>query len=216
MRNLILKGLTSLLIPLLSFIASLVILSGQSFDWKTNLLYSLAILLASGILLEMFFVFSYTFKEGSYISVSSLLNREQSSYARELADGEKKCLAWIDVHFPHPYLSFVHSEKLSWAHKTFDGPNNAGFCGPDFPDEKIEDRYLILLMGGSVASSLGQMFKGGARFLEEVLNEQYVTALMGKIPSPEWDYGRLEAATANHYVSLLCSCCGCSCDVRWI
>jgi hypothetical protein len=182
MRNLILKGLTSLLISLLSFIASLVILSGQSLDWKTNLLYALAILLASGILLEMFFVFSYAFKEGSYISVSSLLNREQSYYARELADGEKKCLAWIDVHFSHPYLSFVHSEKFSWAHKTFDGPNNAGFCGPDFPDEKIEDRYLILLTGGSVSSSLGQIFKWKSRFLEEVLNEQYVTVLMEKNP----------------------------------
>ncbi len=175
MRNLILKGITSFSIPLLSFVVALIVFSDHGLGWKTNLLYSLGVLLVSVVLLEIFFIFTYALKEGGYISVSSLLNREQSAHARALTDGEKKSIAWIDVHFPHPYLSFVHSEKLTWAHETFDGPNNAGFCGPDFPDEKIEDRYVILLTGGSVASSLGQMFKGGPRFLEEALNERYVS-----------------------------------------
>lgn len=175
MGNLILKGVTSFLIPLLSFIVSLIIFASQGLEWKANLLYSLAVLSASWILFEIIFVFYYAFKEGSYISVGNLLNREQSAYARGLTNGKKRNIPWIDVHFPHPYLSFVHSEKLSLAHENFDGPNNAGFCGPDFPDEKIEDRYVILLTGGSVASSFGQMFKGGPRFLEDALNANYVS-----------------------------------------
>jgi len=175
MRNLILKGLTSFFIPLLSFIISSIIFAGQGLEWKTNLLCSLGVLLASGVLLEIFFIFYFAFKEGGYISVRSLLNREQSAYARELTDGKKKSIPWIDVHFPHPYLSFVHSKKLSLIHENFDGPNNAGFCGPDFPDEKNADRYVILLTGGSVASSFGQMFKGGPRFLEESLNANYIS-----------------------------------------
>lgn len=175
MRVLFLKSLASFLIPLLFAIIFAIIFSAQEMGWAESLLYSLGVLLASGILMEVFFVFYYAFKNDGYISVAALLNREQSAYARELAGGEGKNMPWIDVFFPHPYLSFVHSEKLPLANEAFDGPNNAGFCGPDFPDEKIEDRYVILLTGGSVASCFGQMFKGGPRFLEDTLNEQYVS-----------------------------------------
>jgi hypothetical protein len=175
MKKLIMKGVTSFLIPIFSFIISLIVWAGQGMGWEMNLFFSAGIFIVSGVLLEVFFIFYYSFKEGNYVSVISLLNREQTAYARELTDGKKKNIPWIDVHFPHPYLSFVHSQKLSLIHETFDGPNNAGFCGPDFPDEKIEDRYVILLTGGSVASSFGQMFKGGPRFLEEALNKNYIS-----------------------------------------
>ena len=54
--------------------------------------------------------------------------------------------------------------------------NNVGLFGPDFPTIKPADRYVVMLIGGSVASQLAQNQAPPApRYLEEELNKKYVS-----------------------------------------
>ena len=54
--------------------------------------------------------------------------------------------------------------------------NNVGLFGPDFPVIKPGDHYVVMLIGGSVASYLGGNQKPPyPRYLEEELNKQYAS-----------------------------------------
>src|SRR5262249_31703768 len=110
-------------------------------------------------------------EEGRYTSAEELFERPQNTFVRDLTRGAT--CRYIATLFPHPYLAFVHH-----GNPPCDQPNvnNIGLLGDDFPTVKPENRYVVLVTGGSVASQLVQNSPAPApRFLEEELNKRYVS-----------------------------------------
>lgn len=112
-----------------------------------------------------------TSQDGSYIPATELFDRLQNTYVRD-ATNATGC-TYADTLFPHPYLAFVHHDVPPCGlQKT----NNVGLTGDEFPTVKRNDRYVVLLTGGSVAAQLGQIDPAPApRYLEEELNARYVS-----------------------------------------
>ena len=80
---------------------------------------------------------------------------------------------YVDTLYPHPYLAFVHHGNPPCG---LPNVNNIGLLNTDFPTVKRDDRYTVLVVGGSVASQLAQNCPPPApRFLEEELNKRYVS-----------------------------------------
>jgi hypothetical protein len=130
------------------------------------------------LLPEMFFAGFYYLQDGRWISVSDRLNGTQNSYVGEFNGSGDTC-RYIDALFPHPYLAFGYHNnppcrqaKTNVAKGSLKPANAEGFFEDrDFPLERAQDSFDILLLGGSVASQLGQIFEGGPNFLESVLNQ---------------------------------------------
>src|SRR5262245_13056832 len=120
---------------------------------------------------EFMAVVVLTLKEGSYVSARERFRREANRYVQDVTRGGRSC-QYIDSLFPHPYLAFVHHGNPPCG---VPGINNIGLFGPDFPSERIRDRFVVLVTGGSVAAQFGQMVPDGPRHLEIVLNERYVS-----------------------------------------
>jgi hypothetical protein len=91
-------------------------------------------------------------EDGRYTPAKDLFDRTQNTYVRDATKGTS--CRYVDTLFPHPYVAFVHHANppcgLPWV-------NNVGLFGPDFPVLKPTDRYVVMLTGGSVASSSGRM-----------------------------------------------------------
>jgi len=111
-----------------------------------------------------------TIEDGRYTPAADLFERTQNIYVREMTRGTP--CRFIDTLYPHPYVAYVHN-----ADSPCSGPwvNNVGLFGPDFPVVKSNDRYTLLLTGGSVASFLGGNQKGRPHYLEEELNNNYIS-----------------------------------------
>src|SRR5262249_48566318 len=83
----------------------------------------------------------------------------------------------VDTLFPHPYLGWVYHGNPPCGYPS--SINNVGTQRHDFPAQKIPDRYVIMLTGGSVATYVGggnQQFVGGGLhppYLERALNERW-------------------------------------------
>jgi len=110
-------------------------------------------------------------EDGHYSSADELFDRTQNTYVRDMTK-DTDC-RYVDTLFPHPYLAFVHHGNPPcgkyWV-------NNIGEFGDDFPLHRRDDRYTVLLTGGSVASQLAQELRPPAqRYLEEALNNRYVS-----------------------------------------
>jgi hypothetical protein len=110
-------------------------------------------------------------EDGRYTPAAELFERTQNTYVREATRGTT--CRYIDTLYPHPYVAFVHHANppcgMSWA-------NNVGLFGPDFPTLTPKDYYVVMLVGGSVASQLAQSQKPPApQYLEEELNKNYVS-----------------------------------------
>jgi hypothetical protein len=110
-------------------------------------------------------------EDGRYTPAAELFERTQNTYLRDATKGT--ACRYVDTLYPHPYVAFVHHANppcgQSWV-------NNVGLFGPDFPTIKPADYYVVMLIGGSVASQLGQNQKPPApRYLEEELNKKYVS-----------------------------------------
>lgn len=109
--------------------------------------------------------------EGRYTSAEELFGRTQNTYVRDLTRGTD--CRYIDRLFPHPYVSFVHHGNPPCG---IENVNNVGLFNEDFPTLKREDRFTILLTGGSIASQLAQLGPRPAPFfLQDELNEHYVS-----------------------------------------
>ncbi len=114
----------------------------------------------------------YWLRDGKYTPASEMFaSAGNNSYINDVT-GDRAC-RYVDTLFPHPYLAFVHHR---------DGPcgmpnaNNVGMTGDDYPLVKPDDRYVVLLTGGSVAAQMGQNRPPPApKFLEEALNANYVS-----------------------------------------
>jgi hypothetical protein len=135
---------------------------------------TLSVLVGVAIALAAFEVFAIawlTWEDKAYISATERFNRLQNTYVRD-ATNAAGC-TYADTLFPHPYLAFVHHDIPPCGLKRI---SNAGLTGDDFPSAKRDDRYVILLTGGSVAAQLGQVDVNPApRYLEEELNARYVS-----------------------------------------
>jgi hypothetical protein len=110
-------------------------------------------------------------EDGRYTPAAELFARTQNTYVRDATKGT--ACRYVDTLYPHPYVAFVHHANppcgMPWV-------NNVGLFGPDFPTVKPTDRYVVMVIGGSVASQLAQNQKPPApRYLEEELNKKYIS-----------------------------------------
>ena len=111
-------------------------------------------------------------KEGRYLSAQELFHRDQNLFIEQVSTAKSSC-RYIDSLFPHPYLGFVHHGNPPCGIPHI---NNIGLFGENFPVQKRDDRFVVLLTGGSVAAQLGQILgPDKPRYLEEALNAQYVS-----------------------------------------
>jgi hypothetical protein len=110
-------------------------------------------------------------EDGRYTPAAELFERTQNTYVRDMTKGT--ACRFIDTLYPHPYVAFVHHANppcgLPWV-------NNVGLFKPDFPTVKLKDYYVVMLIGGSVASGLAENPKPPApHYMEEELNKRYVS-----------------------------------------
>jgi hypothetical protein len=110
-------------------------------------------------------------EDGHYTPAAQLFERTQNTYVRDI--NRATACRYVDTLYPHPYLAFVHHGNppcgLPWL-------NNVGLFKPDFPTVKPKDYFVVVVIGGSVASQLVQNQKPPApHYLEEELNRNYVS-----------------------------------------
>jgi len=110
-------------------------------------------------------------EDGRYTPASELFNRMGNVYVRNAGNGT--VCRYEDTLARHPYVAFVHHADppcgFAWV-------NNVGLFKPDFPTTKSKDYYVVILIGGSVASQLAQNRKPPApHYLEEELNRNYIS-----------------------------------------
>ena len=108
--------------------------------------------------------------EGRYVAARSRFASKTNTFVQSLADG-REC-SYLDTLYPHPYLGFVHHGNPPCGIPTI---NNVGLFGPDFPSRRRDDRFVVLLTGGSVASQFASPVDGGPSYLEQLLNARYVS-----------------------------------------
>lgn len=95
---------------------------------------------------------------------SEILSKERNYYLETLV-GDRT--AYVDTMLPHPYVGYVHDKRFKrWT------VNNVGFLGQDYPYEKEEGVFVILVTGGSTASQFAG-FSQEQNYLEKILNEKY-------------------------------------------
>src|ERR1700737_1735462 len=130
---------------------------------------------------EMLFAGFYFLQDGRWVSVSDRLKGTQNIYVGDFNTGGGSC-RYIDMLYPHPYFAFVFHNKSPCRQAKVDvvkglkPANTEGFLEDrDFPLERSQESYDILLLGGSVAQQLGQYAEGGPNFLESVLNRCFTS-----------------------------------------
>ncbi len=121
---------------------------------------------------EISLIMYYLIKDKGYIPISERLLQEKNVYVRNITEKKDEC-SYLDTLFPHPYLAFVHHSNEPCG---IEDINNIGLFGPDYRSEKYDDKYVILVTGGSVAAQFAQMEKDGPKYLQCILNDQYINA----------------------------------------
>lgn len=114
----------------------------------------------------------YSLREHGNFSVPELMNRDGNIYindrGRFLKDRLKRNLS-NGVNFPSPYFSYTAHRLPPFG--TGAQVNRAGFYGPEFPLEKEDGVFTIMISGGSVAA--GFFNSEAAEELEKTLNRDY-------------------------------------------
>jgi hypothetical protein len=108
---------------------------------------------------------------GGYVPARARFAREANRYVAEVTGFGRGC-QYIDALFPHPYLGIVHHRNPPCG---MPNVNNIGLFGADFPSERVADRFVILVTGGSVAAQFAQITPGGPKYLETILNRSYLS-----------------------------------------
>jgi hypothetical protein len=121
--------------------------------------------------LEVLAIAVLSFGDGRYVSARERLAREANRFIQDVTRGNSGC-QYVDSLFPHPYLGFVHHRNPPCG---IPHMNNVGLYGVDFPNERLTDRFVVLITGGSVAAQFAQIVPGGPRYLEAILNESYLS-----------------------------------------
>lgn len=111
-----------------------------------------------------------TYRDGKYIPAEERFDaKKDNAFIWDIERQGTRC-RYGETQYPHPYLGFVHHSQPPCGNPNV---NNVGMFGPDYPLQKRQDRFVVLLTGGSVASQLGQTNKKGPRYLEIALNKRY-------------------------------------------
>jgi hypothetical protein len=110
-------------------------------------------------------------RDGRYISARTRFNALGNAFISDITGRNGAC-RYIDTLYPHPYLAFVHHGNPPCGVPQI---NNIGLFGPDYPSERPLDRFVVLATGGSVAAQLMNAGEGGHRYLEDILNRDYVS-----------------------------------------
>jgi hypothetical protein len=129
--------------------------------------YALGALFLALVIGELVAITVCLVRDHGYLTVRQELERESSTFLHT----HKGCV-YVDELFPHPYLGFVFNKNPPC---TNPDANKSGMLGPDFPTERMGNKFVILLSGGSAAAQLFELTRGG---LEEELNKNY--ALPGR------------------------------------
>jgi len=109
--------------------------------------------------------------DGRYVPARERFASKTTTFVQDLAGDRKDC-GYLDTLYPHPYVGFVHHGNLPCGIPDI---NNVGLFGPDFPSVRPDDRFVVLVTGGSVAAQFTQQVAGGPPYLEKFLNERYVS-----------------------------------------
>ena len=109
--------------------------------------------------------------DGRYIAARSRLDTLTNTFTASLTRQHEGC-RYVDALYPHPYLGFVHHGNPPCGSPDV---NNIGLFGPDFPSERPDNRFVILVTGGSVAAQLMSAGPGRATYLQTVLERDYVS-----------------------------------------
>ena len=121
--------------------------------------------------LEVFAIVGLSLRDGRYIPARERFDREANRYIQQVTSGGAGC-QYIDTLFPHPYLGFVHHRNPPCG---FSYVNKVGLFGVNFPSERLPDRFVILVTGGSVAAQFAQIIPGRPTYLESILNQFYMS-----------------------------------------
>jgi hypothetical protein len=109
-------------------------------------------------------------RDGRYVPARQRLDALGNTFTNNLTRGRSGC-RYVDTLFPHPYLAFVHHANPPCGLTV----NNIGLFGPDFPSDRPDDRFVVLLTGGSVAAQFAGPGPEGVPYLESILNREYVS-----------------------------------------
>jgi len=127
---------------------------------------ALALLAVGAELIATAVVYS---REGRYVAARERFSSKTNTFITGVSS--KKC-GYVDSLYPHPYLGFVHRGDPPCG---IAGTNNIGLFGPDFPSQRPSDRFVILVTGGSVAAQFAMPLATSPTYLEQILNERYVS-----------------------------------------
>lgn len=121
--------------------------------------------------MEVLAIAALSLRDGAYVPARARFDREANRYIAEVTRAGTGC-QYIDSLFPHPYLGFVHHSNPPCG---IPGLNNIGLFGANFPSQRLADRFVILVTGGSVAAQLAQTIPDGPKYLEMILNRSYLS-----------------------------------------
>lgn len=114
----------------------------------------------------------YVIRNKSFASPSSLLKNTFGSNWQPLLPIE---CDYLSVLGPHPYLGYVMFGNAAEECKlSYQGLlNNELMSGPDYPEKKNPDEFVIMLTGGSVADQLGSTYLDNKHYFTEYLNQRF-------------------------------------------
>lgn len=110
-------------------------------------------------------------RDGRYVAARTRLDALGNTFVAGLTRQDSGC-RYVDTLYPHPYLGFVHhgNPPCGWSEV-----NNIGLFGPDYPSERRDDRFVVLVTGGSVSAQLMNSGPNGTPYLQAILNRDYVS-----------------------------------------
>ena len=110
-------------------------------------------------------------RDGRYIPARQRLDALGNTFITGITDQDSGC-RYVDTLYPHPYLGFVHHGNPPCGVPNI---NNIGLFGPDYPSERPDDRFVVLVTGGSVAAQLMSSGPSGTPYLQAILERDYVS-----------------------------------------
>jgi hypothetical protein len=110
-------------------------------------------------------------RDGRYISARERLDALGNTFITGLTRQNAGC-RYVDTLYPHPYLGFVHHGNPPCG---VPDVNNIGLFGPDYPSERRDDRFVVLVTGGSLSAQLMSSGPNGVPYLQAILDRDYVS-----------------------------------------
>jgi hypothetical protein len=150
--------------------------------WKAFAFGILSVLLSVVVvllILEAAATAYLTLKDGKFVAASERFEEASHPWYHGtiLRDPDVARCQHIDTLFPHPYLGWVYHGNPPCGYPA--SINNIGLFRHDFPADRIKDKFVVMLTGGSVAEFVGggnQQFVGGGYhppYLERALNARW-------------------------------------------